>query len=132
MDEKLKGINPITFTDKESPIIPFTIDKSLKDPEKRIYVILYYAHEDGDDVKSFEVIIGRTNTREFIKNMIECLDIHESKVLVETVPYEDAKSVYEFIKLMESFYNDGFDIEDYNIGDNIDLSYHKEEEPLYE
>ena len=41
--------------------------------------------------------------------MIECLDIHESKVLVETVPYEDAKSVYEFIKLMESFYNDGFD-----------------------
>lgn len=134
MDKEQLSINPISFTEKEKAIVPFTIDESKKkkSPEKRTYVILYYAHEDGDDIKSFEVIIGRTNTREFIKNMIECLNIHESKILVDTIPYEEALSVYEFMKAMEIHYSDGFDIEDYNIGDEIEEDEIEEDEEDYE
>lgn len=127
MNNDQVAIHPIKFAEKDKPIVPFTIDKK-KDPEKRLYVVLYYSYEDGEEVKSFEILTGRTNAREFIKNMIDSIDIHESKILVETVAYEDALTVYQFIKEMEVYYQDGFDIEDYNIGDYIEIDKEKEEQ----
>ena len=110
----LKPINPISSLKEGNMIKPIS-QVGLKDPEERIYIILYYAIIDGKDDKSFEVLEGRTKTRDFIIDMIEYLDIYESLVLVDGVDYEDSLSVYEFMKAMEIHYIDGFDIEDYNI-----------------
>lgn len=127
-----KSINPIEFVKKDQPVKPITfVDKSneVKDPEERKFILLYYTMIDGEEDKSFEEIIGRTKLREFIINMIECLDIHESKILADGVPFDECLTVYEFMKAMEIHYNDGFDIEDYNFGDGIDEdNYHEEEE----
>ena len=91
-------------------------------PKTKTYIVLYIGtDEDGNDVKSFEVVEGRKETFEFIKGMVEYLDIHESKVLTDNVSYKDAASVYEFMKYVSSIIEeDSFDIEDYNYGyDNI-------------
>lgn len=88
-----------------------------KEPIKT-YVVLYIGtDENGDDLKSFEVIEGRLETFEFIKGMVEYLDIHESKVLTGTVGYDKAISVYDFMKYVSSIIEENsFDIEDYNVG----------------
>lgn len=91
-------------------------------PKMKTYIVLYIGtDEDGNDVKSFEVVEGRKETFEFIKGMVEYLDIHESKVLTDNVCYRDAASVYEFMKYVSSIIEeDSFDIEDYNYGyDNV-------------
>lgn len=131
--------NPITFlTDKDEierkvNLLTQEIVKSMpgeeeeeapvrKNPEERLYLIYYYADDPdnnrGEKIKSFEEIKGRTKIYEFIKNMIEYIDIHESKVLVETLTLNDAVSVYDFMKVISQYYeSDTFDIEDYNFGD---------------
>ena len=96
-------------------------EKEIKDPEERQYLLLYIASDDkGEDIKSFEFITGRTATYKFIKGIIESLDIHESKVLVETVTLKEIVSVYDFMKHISSLLEDNFDIEDYNYGDGIE------------
>lgn len=112
-------IKPFTFikAQPEEVIKPISFTGDSVDPEKRTYILLYYATMDGEDVKSFEVLEGRTAIYKFIIDLAEFLDIHESKVLVNNVKFEDALSVYRFMKLMETHYQDGFDIEDYNSGD---------------
>lgn len=87
-------------------------------PKKKTYIVLYIGtDEDGNDVKSFEVIVGREETFEFIKGMVEFIDIHESKVLTDNVTYDKAASVYEFMKYVASLLEgNSFDIEDYNYG----------------
>lgn len=84
------------------------------------YLMLFYATIDkGEEEKVFEIVTGREAAYEYIKSMIECIDIHKSKVLVDTVCFKDAASVYEFMKYIRdnNFFGDSFDIEDYNIGD---------------
>ena len=96
--------------------------KVEKGPEEREYLLLYYATDErGEDIKSFEFLTGRTETYEFIKNIIESLDIHESKVIVETVTLKEMISVYEFMKHISMLLEDtSFDIEDFNIGDDYE------------
>ena len=88
-------------------------------PQDKKYIVLYYATiDDGEEIKSFEELTGREAVYEFIKNMIECLDIHRSIVLTDNVPYKNAISVYDFMKYIKRYFEeDSFDIEDYNIGD---------------
>lgn len=95
------------------------VKKEEINPQDRKYIILYYATvDDGEEIKSFEEVVGREAMYEFIKNMVECLDIHRSIVLTDNVPYKNAISVYEFMKYIKRYFeNDSFDIEDYNIGD---------------
>lgn len=94
-----------------------SVDEAKK-PVKKTYVVLYIGtDEEGKDLRSFEVIVGRKETFDFIKGMIEYLDIHESKVLTDNVAYKDAASVYDFMKYVSSLLEgESFDIEDYNYG----------------
>ena len=96
-------------------------------PKDKTYIVLYLGtDEEGKDIKSFEVITGRKEAYTFIKNMIECLDIHESKVLLDPasytdknniVGYEESASIYEFMGHVSQYMEeDSFDIEDYNHG----------------
>lgn len=101
--EEEKNIN----NQKASPI------SFVMDYEKKKYIIIYYAQIDDEDIKSFEVLEGRTKTRDWIKDMAEYLDINNSKVLTDGVKYDDSLSVYDFMKAMEQYFQDGFDIEDH-------------------
>lgn len=112
-------IEPISFVDKTELIEPISFVSKL-DPEERKYLILYFGTDpdNGDEIKSFEIITGRTATYEFIKNMIDSIDIHESKVMTtHDMTYDEAGSVYLFMKAMQQFFVDGFDIADYCTGD---------------
>lgn len=94
----------------------------IKKLNKKTYIVLYIGTDDeGKDLKSYEVIEGRKETFDFIKGMVEYLDIHESKVLTDNVAYKDAASVYDFMKYVSSLLEgESFDIEDYNYGYNYD------------
>jgi hypothetical protein len=102
-------VNPITLINKDD------------DAETKQYLVLYYAtDEDDNDVKSFEICTGRTETFNFIKNMIESINIHDSLVLSENNTLKNIISVYEFMKYLRDndlIYDKTFDIEEYNIGD---------------
>lgn len=100
--------------------LPSAIVFEGKDPEEKMYLVLYIGKdEDGKDIKSYEDLQGRTATYNFIKGMIDYIDIYESRVLVETVALGNALNVYEFMKQVSKYINDpSFDIEDYNYGDS--------------
>lgn len=113
-------INPIEIVDK----------KSKFDPEVQIYIVLYVGNDDNSDIKSFDVIKGRVSVYEHIKNLVDYIDCVQSKVIANGVDFDEAFSVYYFMKVMKQYFDDGFDIEDYvdgnsgddeNIGLSIDL-----------
>lgn len=84
--------------------------------EKRYILLMVTQNDNEEEEKLFEVITGRENAYNYLKNMIECMDIHESKVMGGTVSYDDALSVYQFMSWCQSnglIECDGFDIEDY-------------------
>lgn len=108
-NEKQEEIKRIQREMAEDPAAPLSIH-----PEEKEYLLLYTGEYEGEEIKSYEFIKGRTNIYEFIKNMIECIDIHESLVLSESVKISDAISVYKFMKTFEEYFKDSFDIEDYN------------------
>ena len=70
---------------------------------------------------------GRTETYEYIKDNIMCahgyagggshgeiyLSTTEAFVLVDGLPLKDRKSIYAFMKYVQQFYDDGFNIDDY-------------------
>lgn len=99
-------------------------EKKEKGPEEKSYLILYcfYDEESGDEVRSFEFVIGRTETRKRIIEdvMVGDVNVHKSRVLVEGAPLEDSISVYSFMKLMEGYFEDdnSFNIEDFNYDDD--------------
>lgn len=120
MSKEVEGQRvPISFTDGRRTPVKFIKDGEIP-PEKREYLILYYSEIEDEEVKSFEIITGRKKAYEFVRSIIEYIDIHESKVLVSGATLENCKTVYEYMKLMEVYFEDSFDIEDYNMGDIVD------------
>lgn len=107
------------FRKVEKPTIITDEEPKQIDPNEKTYVILYYLTiDDGEEVKTFDIVKGREATYEFVKGMIENLDIHKSVIMVDNVPYSKAITIYEFMKYIKRFFEeDSFDIEDYNIGD---------------
>ena len=89
-------------------------DKKEKSSEEKQYLICIKGKESED---VWEIVTGRTEAYEFIKNMIDFIVFEESFILVETVKLSERKSIYAFMKYAERFYNDNFDIEDYIKGD---------------
>lgn len=118
-DNKEEQRVPVKFTEEQRVPVRFIKDGEIP-PEKREYLILYYSEIENEEVKSFEIITGRKEAYEFVKSIVEFVDIHESKVLVSNGTLENAKTVYEYMKLMEVYFEDSFDIEDYNMGDIVD------------
>ena len=95
------------------------------EPEK-IYLILIDGYENDEDAKPYrdwELVTGRQEAYDYIKNMLEneyiIINVEESKIIVssENVKITDGVSIYAFMKNMKE--NDkiidytSFDIEDY-------------------
>ena len=97
--------------------------ESLKNRDKeKTYVVLYFAtDEKGNEEKSWEVKYSRKDTYNFIKSMINYIDLDESKILVSGVAYEDSKNAYEFMKFASQYMDDPtFNIDDYYIKDRVE------------
>ena len=88
-----------------------------EDPNEKVYLIFFiYADEDGNDVKDWEIIVGRDNFYEFVKNNAETMDMINSKALTGTLTVKDATSVADIIRSFKQrgmYKNDGFDIDEY-------------------
>lgn len=101
----------INLMDKD----PSTI---MVNPDEKRYILLMIIENDiSEEEKIFEVITGRVNAYNYLKDMIECMNIYESKIMGGNVSYNDAISVYDFMswcQYNELVKRDGFDIEDYS------------------
>lgn len=86
-----------------------------EDPEYRQYLLLLYL---SDSNTTWETIVGRSTTYEYIKNNIEEFDPDQSLVLTENVPYKDAYSITQFVKYVKNanlVEEDDFEIESYSL-----------------
>lgn len=98
------------------------------DPTTKIYLILSLGYSqdnetEGDEVRDWEVVIGRQETYDRLKNLIEseAIDPHKSFVLSgETAP-EQAITVFRFMKYCldgdKVVDNTTFDIDEYAIAE---------------
>ena len=92
-------------------------------PENKVYLLCIAGKDGADD--SWELITGRAELYETIKNSIDFIDLDRSFVLVESAKLENRKSIVAFMKYAEQFFNDSFDIEDYIKGDWDEQEYLK-------
>ncbi len=90
-------------------------------PELKEYLLCIAGKDGADD--TWEMITGRTELYETIKNNIEWIDLERSFVLLSTAKLENRKSIVAFMKYCERFFNDSFDIEDYIKGDWSEANY---------
>lgn len=86
----------------------------LSDPEKRLYLVCIAF---TDDVDEWYILMGRTETYEYIKERIDNIDFETSFVLVETLKLKDRISIYQFMAKVQNNYDDGFDINEHIKGD---------------
>jgi len=114
-------IDDIILVDLQNQTMTIRRGKNVKDmvtpedPEYRQYLLLMYL---SDSNTSWETIIGRNATYEYIKNNIEEFDPDQSLVLTENVPYKDAYSVTQFVKYVRNANlvdEDDFEIEAYSL-----------------
>ena len=113
--EKVGLKEPIYFEeDMEKLAEPITFGE---DPNEKVYLIFYiYTDDDGNEIKDWEEIQGRTNFYEFIKAHAETMDLYNSKALVGNLTLKDAVPIYDIIRSFKEqglYLNDGFDIEEY-------------------
>lgn len=104
------------------------VDNTKKYPEDRQYLICI-ANTDGDS-DIWQIITGRKNAREFIKDNIDLINFDESFILVEGCTLEQRKSIYAFMKHIEKFFEDDpFDIDEYiNNADWSESEYRRHNE----
>lgn len=99
------------------------VDNTKKHPEERQYLICIRAKEGSGSQDSWDFVIGRTEAYEYIKSVIDDIDMDHSFILVDSVTLAERKSIYAFMKYAGEFYSDGFDIEDYIKGDWDEMDY---------
>lgn len=99
------------------------VDNTKKHPEDRQYLICIRTKVDSGTEDFWDIVIGRTEAYEYIKSNIDLIDLERSFILVETLPLDKRQSIYAFMKHVEEFYSDNFDIEDYIKGDWDDTDY---------
>ena len=111
-------LDQVIYINTSTDVVMIKENKKLTAPEERQYLVLLHYEED-DSNNTFQGIVGRQETFDFLKACIDEIDITNSLVLAETVAFKDAISVYEFMHrciIDEMVTNDdGFDIEEYNI-----------------
>lgn len=114
MDNPRNVIQPIRQISEEEK-------QNNKAPEKRLYLICFM-YTDGST--SWITVVGRTDAYDTCKTNIQAgdVDVEESAILVEGTKFGEHATLYQFMKHMENFFtsNDGFDIEDYVVGDSED------------
>lgn len=99
------------------------VDNTKKHPEDRQYLICIKAKQESEFQDSWDIVVGRTEAYEYIKNIIDDIDLDYSFILVESCNLSERKSIYAFMKYAGDFYSDGFDIEDYIKGDWDESDY---------
>lgn len=91
--------------------------KQVKDEfdkkNKKRYIVIYSMAADEDE-RYWMPFEGRDATREFIKTVVDEIDIKTGLILVDNVTLAESLSIYKFMKVIQKYYDDGFDIEDYN------------------
>lgn len=97
------------------------VDNTKKHPEERQYLICI----SGYTQDSWNIVIGRTEAYNYIKENIDEINLEHSFILVESCTLDKRKSIYAFMKYAGEFYNDGFDIEDYIKGDWDERDYQR-------
>ena len=89
---------------------------SSEKPKSEKRYILLISFNDGTGDRTFIELVGQKTARDYLKDEIDTIDIDQSYVLVEDAPFAEGKpTVYEFFKLIEGNFNDGFDIEQYTL-----------------
>lgn len=99
------------------------VDNTKKHPEDRQYLICIRTKDGSGAQDSWEIVTGRTEAYEYIKENIDIINLEYSFILVETLTLAERKSIYAFMKYAGDFYSDGFDIEDYIKGDWDETDY---------
>lgn len=111
-------LDSLIYINTKTDIIQIKKYKELTPPNNREYLVLlvYY---DEQLPNTFQGIIGRQETFDFIKSIAEEINMEESLILTETVEYRNAINIYDFMKecIMNKTVNndDGFDIDEYII-----------------
>jgi hypothetical protein len=102
------------------------VDNKQKHPEYRQYLICIRT-KDGSGAQDFwDIVTGRSEAYELIKENIDDIDFNYSFILVESCELSKRKSIYAFMKYAGEFFSDGFDIEDYIKGDWDEEDYKRE------
>lgn len=89
------------------------IEIEMKKRKEKKYIIMYVMSND-DEERRWMPCTGRDAARDFIKIIVDEIDIKKSLVLVDNVALKNSVNVYTFMKKMAELYDDEFDIEDYN------------------
>ena len=104
---------------------------SKKDVEERIYLVCV----TDNHTDSWSFCKGRTEAYEVIKDYIlHDWDISDASfVLVESCTLSQRKSIVAFMKYVQEFYDDGFDINDYySTDEEYEVHYYNEVEPEFD
>ena len=97
--------------------------KATKGPEEKQYLVCIRALARSSMPDEWEIVTGRSEAREMIINAMDYIDFERSFVLVESCTLLDRISIYAFMKHIEQFFADGFDIDDYVSGDWSEKDY---------
>lgn len=115
----------VTELEKDGKPVPAIFYNALifeDDSSVKPYLLLLKLTSDVDDedVTSWEVHIGRQDTYEHLRRLIEAEAIipDESFILSGSTPFEEAITIYRFMKVMVDknlvVEETGFDIDDYH------------------
>ena len=114
-------LNQIIYINTKNNTVYIKENKKLSEPENREYLILLASF---DGTNTYQGILGRQATFDYLKGIIEEIDVDSSMILAETVAFKDSITIYEFMKkcideeLVQN--DDGFDIEDYHITNDME------------
>ena len=98
--------------------------KPYKNYEEKQYLICIAAPYSDSDI--WNIVTGRTEAYEYIKEHIDIIDFRDSFILVESCTLNERKSIYAFMKYAGQFYEDNFDIDDYIKGDWSESDYRED------
>lgn len=101
-------------------------ESKFKDPEEKQYLICIKASAQSGMDDEWDIVTGRTEAYEYIKDRIDYIDFERSFILVESCILSDRKSIYAFMKFAKQYFpNDSFDIDEAIKGDWDEDEYQK-------
>lgn len=123
-------VSMVRSVNKEEGYVPLAervkkeeaINKNNIPPERKEYLFCMVVANGDDDF--WNIITGRDNAYEFVKDNAENIDLEKSFVLSDETPLSKRNSVYTFFKFIKQRYypNDVYDIEEFIIGDVMEGS----------
>ena len=108
----------IVLGDQEKQPAQLPVQNPTQKAKSEKYYMLVFYFNDGTGDTEVTFVKGQSNARDTIINRIDEIDVYNSFVLVEDVPFgsQDGKpSVLEFLQWIQDGYSDGFDPNDYSL-----------------